>query len=393
MRAVDAALLALAFNALPGRAAEAAPQTVETRAEWTQFVTAPVSGSGDRVLRYGGRLDGFATLDGERLGLWQGLTIQLHGEFVYGQNSNRIGSRLLLPVNTALSFPRSNDEAFDLSYSVVQRIGKVRIQAGKINLLEASTAIPIVGGGGKDGFQHIGLASPPALLASPKIYGAIVTVPAGPLLLNLGVWTPDDWTERYLPSGAFEDGVNAMFVALLPSRIGGLQGYHSVSVFLTSRKATPGQNFPDIRPPPGIETLPPIPAGGTHVKYAVQQFLWRDPANPNRGWGFFGHVGVSSGTPSILDWSMTAGIAGSVPIKSRPLDRFGVGYFRFSLTNRVENGLAPVLPVKDEQGGEIYYTAQISRHVRLTANGQIIDPVVRGADNAIYLGLRAKADF
>lgn len=386
-------MLSLASLAPPALAAEAVPSTVVTRAEWTQFLMAPVSGSGDRVLRYGGRLDGFATIDGHRLGLWKGLTIQLHGEFVYGQNTNRVGARLLLPVNTAMSFPRSNEEAFDLSYSIVQRIGKVRIQAGKINLLEASSGIPIVGGGGKEGFQHIGLASPPALLASPKIYGAIITVPAGPLFLNLGVWTPDDWTERYSPSGAFEDGANAMLVALLPSRIGGLPGFHSVSLFLTSRKVAPGQNFPDIQPPPGIEALPPVPAGGTHIKYSVQQFLWRDPADPKRGWGLFGHVGVSSGTPSVLDWSMTAGLAGSVPIRSRPLDRFGVGYFRFSLTNRVENGLAAVLPVKDEQGAEIYYTAQIGRHVRVTATGQIIDPVVRDAETAAYLGLRAKADF
>jgi porin len=363
------------------------------RAEWTQFLTVPVAGDGDRTFRYGGRIDGFAVIDGDRLGLWQGLSFQLHGEFVYGQNTNRVGTRLLLPVNAALSFPRSNDEAFDLSYSVVQRIGKVRIQAGKINLLEASSAIPIIGGGGKEGFQHIGIASPPALLASPKIYGALVTAPAGPLLLTVGVWTPDDWTERYLPSGAFEDGVNAMFVALLPARIAGAKGLHSISILVTSRKVLPGQDFPDIQPPPGIELLPPVPAGGTHIKYALQQFLWQDPADPRRGWGFFGHIGLSSGTPDILDWNMTAGLAGSVPIRSRPLDRFGIGYFRFSLTERVEAGLGQLLPVKDEQGVEIYYTAQLGRHIRLTANGQIIDPVVRDAGTAVYLGLRAKADF
>lgn len=381
------------FGAQPPSPGTQTQQTVETRAEWTQFLAIPVAGEGDRTLRYGGRVDGFAKIDGERLGLWTGLSFQLHGEFVYGQNTNRVGARLLLPVNAALSFPRSNDEAFDLSYSVIQRIGKVRIQAGKINLLEASSSIPIIGGGGKEGFQHIGIASPPALLASPKIYGAIVTAPAGPLVLSLGVWTPDDWTERYLPSGAFEDGVNVMFVALLPARIEGLQGYHSVSVFVTSRKALPGQNFPDIQPPPGIEFLPPVPAGGTHVKYALQQFLWQDPANPRRGWGFFGHIGLSTGTPAILDWNMTAGLAGSVPIRSRPMDRFGVGYFRFSLTERVENGLSSLLPVHDEQGVEIYYTAQLGKQIRLTANGQVIDPVVRGAPTAVYLGLRAKADF
>jgi porin len=370
-----------------------AGETVSARGEWTQFLSAAVAGQGNGTPRYGGRLDGFLTVNGEKLGLWQGLSFELHGEFVYGRNTNRVGSFLLLPVNTALSFPKSNAEAADVSYSVVQRFGKTRLQLGKINLLEQSSAIPVVGGGGKDGFQHIGLASPPALLASPKVYGAVLTSPVGPLILGLGLWTPDDWTQRYTPEGLFDNGANAMFVATLPARIGGQQGFHTLSLFLTSRESRVGENFPDLTPPPGLEGVPAPDAGGVHVKYSVQQFLWRDPTNPRRNLGLFGHVGLSQGTPDILDWSMTAGVAGSSPIASRPLDRFGIGYFRFSMTNRVETALAGLLPVHDEQGGELYYTAQVARHLRLTANVQLVDPVVRGAPTAAYMGLRAKADF
>lgn len=370
-----------------------ADKAVEFRGEWTQFVSAAVAGSGDGKPRYGGRADGFLTIDGQQLGLWKGLSFLVHGEFVYGRNTNRVGSFLLLPVNTALSFPKSNAEAADVSYSIVQRVGKARLQVGKINLLEQSSAIPVVGGGGKDGFQHIGLASPPALLASPKVYGAILTAPAGPLLLGLGLWTPDDWTRRYTPEGLFENGTNAMLVATLPARIGGQQGFHTLSLFLTSRKSRVGENFPDLRPPPGLEGVPAPDAGGTHVKYTVQQFLWRDPANPKRNLGLFGHVGISQGTPDILDWSMTLGLAGSSPIAARPLDRFGIGYFRFSMTPRVEAALENLLPVNDEQGGEVYYTAQLGSYLRLTANAQLVDPVLRDAPTAAYIGLRAKVDF
>ena len=115
--------------------------------------------------------------------------------------------------------------------------------------------------------------------------------------------------------------------------------------------------------------------------------------NPARGWGLFGHVGISRGTPGILDWTMTAGFAGSVPIASRPLDRFGIGYFRLSLTRRIIDGLAPVLPLRDEHGAELYYTLQVGRIARLTLDGQLIDPILARAPKVANLSLRAKVGF
>jgi porin len=385
--------LACALLAAGAATAQQPGKPVNLRGEWTQFLGAAVAGSGDKAPRYGGRLDGFATINGEGIGLWKGLTIELQGELLYGKSTNGIGSRLLLPVNASLSMPQVEDLEADLSYSIVQRIGRARLQVGKINLQESSSAIPIVGGGGKDGFQHVGLASPPALLAYPKIFGAILTAPAGRMFLSLGLWTPDDWTQRYTPEGVFDRGTNAMFVATLPAKIGGQPGLHSLSLMLTSRQARVGENFPDLRPPPGLEGAPQPRKGGTHIKYAVQQYFWRDPTNPKRNFGFFGHIGVSNGTPDILDWSMTAGVAGAPPWDERPADRMGIGYFRFSMAQRVKEVLATRLPVDDEQGVELYYTAQLSPVWRLTAHGQLIDPVVNAAPVAAYVGLRAKADF
>jgi hypothetical protein len=71
----------------------------------------------------------------------------------------------------------------------------------------------------------------------------------------------------------------------------------------------------------------------------------------------------------------------------------GIGYFRFSMAPRVRTALASRLPVDDEQGVELYYTAQVGPALRVTAHGQLIDPVVNAAQMAAYVGLRAKADF
>src|SRR5262249_45564835 len=54
----------------------------------TQFYQGVATGGLDRSFRYGGRNDYFGTLDGEKLGLWEGFFIKLHGETRYGQSAN-----------------------------------------------------------------------------------------------------------------------------------------------------------------------------------------------------------------------------------------------------------------------------------------------------------------
>lgn len=365
---------------------------VDFSGDWTQFIGAAVAGSGDDAPRYGGRLDGYADIDGEKLGLWDGLSIHLHGEFVYGQNVNRIGARVLLPINTALNFPASNKEDFDLSYKLVQKFGRVRLQIGKINLLDEGSVLPIVSGGGREGFQNTGLAAPPALLAAPKIFGGILTVPTRWILFNVGVWTPDDYTHHFGPDRLFHNGVNVMLVATVPIRPAGLRGFQHFSIFATSKRGRDASDS-EIQRPPEIANLPQLGAGGYHLKYSFQQYLWQDKANPARGWGMFGHFGLSFGTPGILGWSMAAGVSGSVPIASRPLDRFGIGYFRFALTKDVIHGLAPLVALEDEQGVEVFYTAEVAHGIRLTAMTQVVDSVLRNGQTAVFVGGRARVIF
>ncbi len=375
---------------VPAWSQEAAPtDPIDLSGEWTQFVGSAVAGSGDFTPRYGGRVDAYANIDGEAIGLWSGLSFKMHGEFVYGENVNRVGSMVLLPVNSGLNFPDSGVEAADFSFSVVQRIGRVRIQAGKINFFDQSSGVPIVAGGGKEGFQHSGIAAPPSLIGTSKVMGAVVTVPVGRLILTGGVWSPDDWTMRYDLKRFFEDGVDVMAVALLPAKIGGLQGFHNVSITATTRKRI-DPSEPDLQFPPFLANLPAPPSGGVFVKYGVQQFLWQDPANPRRNWGIFGHAGVSRGTPEVIGWSMTAGIASNGPFQSRPKDRFGLGYFRMGLSDSFVRGLAPHFALKDEQGAELYYTLEMVPNVRVTGNMQLVDSAFRDAPTALYAGLRVK---
>ena len=56
----------------------------------TQFYQGVTSGGLEQEFRYGGRNDYFVNADGEKLGLWKGSFLTLHGETRYGQSANSL---------------------------------------------------------------------------------------------------------------------------------------------------------------------------------------------------------------------------------------------------------------------------------------------------------------
>ena len=45
------------------------PEVVDLRGQWSQFASTVVAGEGEGESRYGGRLDGYAQIDGEQAGI------------------------------------------------------------------------------------------------------------------------------------------------------------------------------------------------------------------------------------------------------------------------------------------------------------------------------------
>ena len=179
----------------------------------------------------------------------------------------------------------------------------------------------------------------------------------------------------------------------IPMRAGGKPGYHGFTVMATSKQGLNLEDIGDLLLPRESEQVLGHKRGGWFVKYGVQQYLWQDPANPARGWGLFGHIGAWDANPTPMQWSTTIGVAGSPPITSRPLDRFGIGYFRSSFSRTLRDGLEPILLLDDEQGLEVFYTAEIIRHLRVTGNLQWVDSAVHDAERVLVWGLRTRVGF
>ena len=62
----------------------------------------------------------------------------------------------------------------------------------------------------------------------------------------------------------------------------------------------------------------------------MQQFLWQDPDNPGKGWGFFGQISASDANPNPIGNAVLVGLGGSTP--GRPDDRWGVAWSDYLLS-------------------------------------------------------------
>lgn len=394
--AVPACALALALSpailiASSAHAQEAPPSATSIRAAWTQFVGAAVEG-GDDDARYGGKVDVYGTVDGRDLGLWEGLSINVHPEFVYGRNVNA-SVPVLFPPNVAMTFPSSNEEDFDLSLYFVQKFGKASLTLGKINMLDIAAGTPLVGGGGLDGFQHTALAAPPSGITPATIFGGLLSVPVGRPTLTVGLWDPANRVNQTGFEDPFETGVAGMVSLAVAVPLDGKPGFHSFTVQATSKRGLNLADLEDVFLPPESEVVLGQRSGGFKLTYALQQYLWVDPSDSRRGWGVFGTAAVWQDNPLPFRWSATFGLTGSPPIAARPNDRFGIGYHRMTLSPALRRGLAPILAVRSEQGVEGFYTFAIGRHLRLTANAQWVRSFIRDVDDALFLGLRAQLVF
>jgi porin len=53
----------------------------------------------------------------------------------------------------------------------------------------------------------------------------------------------------------------------------------------------------------------------------------------------------------------------------------------------------PILPLRDERGLEVFYKFGVTPWFQVTADMQVVTPILEGAETSLALGLRAKIDF
>jgi porin len=374
---------------------ELARHGINIDAWWTQFYQGSPSGSGSHEWQYGGKGDIFVTLDGGKLGLWQGLSVTAHAELLYGEDANAVGNKVLLPVNTAMAFPRIGGSDQDLSVVVTQAFSdRVSVSFGKFNMLDVLSKTPLMGGGGTDTFMNVALAAPITGVTPPYLVGANLTIKTDPIVWTAFVYDPRNAQNEDVLTNPFSEGVTAMLSATLPYQLAGRSGFLGTKFIYSNKEGTDFSEVPDLFLPEGSTAFVGTKQGSWFWGASFQQYLVQNPSSPQEGWGIFGQFGISDGNPNPIEWSAILGVGGTSFVPGRNLDRWGVGYFRYSLSSDLRNGLETIgVDLRDEQGVEVFYNMAVTPWFSVAGDLQVVQPVISDASTAVTASLRTKIRF
>jgi porin len=362
----------------------------------TQFYQGVASGGLERSFPYGGRNDYFLSLDGEKLGLWKGSLLKVHGETRYGETASFL-TGALSPVNEFLLVPDEDGIASGLTGVEFTQVltENLAVSAGKINLLD-HVHQPLTGATGLEGFLNLSLIFNP-ILARTLPYSAFgaggVYLQDGEPVLALSVFDTRDASTTSIFDDFFTDGAVIFGTALLPTKFFGLPGHQGIEGVYSSGRYTNVDDSPYLDPLGGLVFPGPPKAGSWAVGYLFDQALWASPCDPKRVWGVFGKLGISDGNPNPVRWNAGGGISGASPIRGRSQDTFGVGFYHLEISSALKRSAMPLTPLRNEQGVELYYNARVTPWFQLTPDLQIIEPFQRQVDTAWVVGVRARIDF
>lgn len=384
-----------------------AERGVQLDIDFVQHVQSIVSGGRSTGTEYGGSLDYLLRLDLQRLDAVPGALVTFRGESRYGESINGdVG--LLLPANTDLAFPLTNELDDDLAFTITeltytQFLSKeFALFAGKLNTLGGDPN-EFASGRGKTQFQNAAFVfNPVTALAIPysTLGGGFLYMPSERLSLTTSIFNSAD-SSTTTGFDNFGDGWTVSVEAATRYSLGDLPGGQNLGFIY----ADDGDflNFNGrFTYAPGVGLAPPTSNNTWSLYWSGWQYLWAaegderviDPANgipDRRGVGLFARAGIGDDDTLPIDWHVSLGVGGRGLGEVRPDDHYGIGYYYSS----VEAGrLSSLVALEDHtQGFEAFYNLAITPAARLTFDFQAVSGPLASTDTAVVIGARLQLVF
>jgi porin len=125
--------------------------------------------------------------------------------------------------------------------------------------------------------------------------------------------------------------------------------------------------------------------------YNFHQYLITEKDDDTQGLGLFGRFGISDDESNPIEDFYSIGFGGKGIFEGRDRDKWGAGYYHVGLSDKL---LRPILRrFGDSDGFEFFYDIELTQHVHITPDLQIIDPSRENVDSAVVLGARARILF
>jgi porin len=362
----------------------------------TQFYQGVAAGGLEQGFQYGGRNDYYVNLNSEKLGLWKGSSLTLHGETRYGESVNPLAGTLLAP-NLMLALPQPSGSVTALTgVTLTQYLSeKMLIYGGKLNTLDGFEQ-PLTRAGSRNGFLNTAMLYNPVFARTVpySTFGAGCTcLRNDEPVISVCVYDTNDTPTVSGFDTFFNNGVTVYVEFDLSTRFFDRPGHQGISGTYSNGKYSNLTPSAYLDPIEGLVIVSQQKTGSWCLAYNCDQALYVSPDDPERMWGLFGNFGIADSNPSPVRWFASAGISGASRFAGREADTFGVAYYYLGVSEPLKD-LAPLLlPLRDEQGVELYYNLAISPSCQLTPDLQVIRPFRDRADTAIIVGLRANVDF
>ncbi len=357
----------------------------------TQFEQGVTAGGVRQAFRWGGKFDMLAHLDSGKLGLWEGGTFDLFAESRLGQSIDAFAG-VFSPTNLAMFFPVPAAQitaitGLKFTQAITERSG---VFFGKLNALngdqEKFLKYPLTSRFWNAAFNfNLALDRYPYSAPGAGFYAA---PERGPALAFLVL----DSYDSPRTSGLEKLGRNGVFLyteAKQATTFFGLPGRQIVAGLYGTG------SFTDLSPASFIElpqggTIAPKKSGTWTLLWNVEQRLWVDPDDPDRGLGLYVQTGLGDGNPNPVREFVSAALCGNSLVPGREGDTCGVGFYDIGPSAEAKR----LLPgVRHERGVELFYNLRIAPGCHLTPDVQVLHPGLVPVDTALVLGLRLKVDF
>ena len=366
----------------------------------TQFYQGVVSGGVDRTFKYGGKVDYFLNIDGDKAQLWDGFLVSLHAETRYGEDINTSDGMFTFG-NFNMAFPKPGEDVTSITKLILSQslTDNLVVFGGKLNSLD-DFVLNFTGRNGVERFMNSGMVANiiNARAVPYSTYGAGLSVlREKEPVLTFVIRDPDNHPTTLDLDRLFANGVLLSGTVKIPVAPLDLPGHQNFGVNWNSATFTSvdPSSFANI---PGQGIVAGEKSGTWALWYNFDQYLWVSESDPAVGWGLFGMFGVSDGDPNPVGWNSTIGVGGSSLIPGRNRDTFGLGYFHVGLSDNFKNLLGgplapPGLAQRDEQGVELFYNASLTPWCHFSGDLQIVQPSTKAVDTTVLIGARLKIDL